>query len=193
MNLIHNQQEDWWQSNIYKDGEKVIKEYIWVTKFEALLYLHTQSLFSWKEVNIDLEPPLVFQENEIVWVNIKFALIDINSINTKWDLVSVKWDFIDWYTLHSMLSFPMISNDDIFAIYRLRDVVNNYISSEYSFDMSTWFIWDQTHTLNIKFSWYNYESKKVYLIVTDIACVISDFIDNNIMLIDSLLKKSSIK
>ena len=70
----------------------------------------------------------------------------------------------------------------------LKNTINEHLETSFGFDMSTWYIWNQTHTLNIKVLRYDPKSKKLILVVTDIACEIADFIDNNLALINQLLK-----
>jgi|SaaInlLV_10m_DNA_4_1040232.scaffolds.fasta_scaffold03517_2 hypothetical protein len=188
MEIIHDYEDNWWQSDVYKDWDRVIKKYLWITEFQAVTYVHIQSLLNEKEVELDIEPPIMIQNDEIKWINVSFSFIDIESIAKEKGVVTISWDFIDWNTLNSLLTSWYINKEDIYSINILKNTINEHLETSFGFDMSTWYIWNQTHTLNIKVLRYDPKSKKLILVVTDIACEIADFIDNNLALINQLLK-----
>jgi len=188
MEIIHDYEDNWWQSDVYKDWDRVIKKYLWITEFQAVTYVHIQSLLNEKEVELDIEPPIMIQNDEIKWINVSFSFIDIESIAKEKGVVTISWDFIDWNTLNSLLTSWYINKEDIYSINILKNTINEHLETSFGFDMSTWYIWNQTHTLNIKVLRYDPKSKKLILVVTDIACEIADFIDNNLSVINQLLK-----
>ena len=188
MEIIHDYEDNWWQSDVYKDWDRVIKKYLWITEFQAVTYVHIQSLLNEKEVELDIEPPIMIQNDEIKWINVSFSFIDIESIAKEKGVVTISWDFIDWNILNSLLTSWYINKEDIYSINILKNTINEHLETSFGFDMSTWYIWNQTHTLNIKVLRYDPKSKKLILVVTDIACEIADFIDNNLALINQLLK-----
>jgi hypothetical protein len=188
MEIIHDYEDNWWQSDVYKDWDRVIKKYLWITEFQAVTYVHIQSLLNEKEVELDIEPPIMIQNDEIKWINVSFSFIDIESIAKEKGVVTISWDFIDWNILNSLLTSWYINKEDIYSINILKNTINEHLETSFGFDMSTWYIWNQTHTLNIKVLRYDPKSKKLILVVTDIACEIADFIDNNLSVINQLLK-----
>ena len=121
MEIIHDYEDNWWQSDVYKDWDRVIKKYLWITEFQAVTYVHIQSLLNEKEVELDIEPPIMIQNDEIKWINVSFSFIDIESIAKEKGVVTISWDFIDWNTLNSLLTSWYINKEDIYSINILKN------------------------------------------------------------------------
>ena len=185
MDKIYDSREQWWQSNIYKKWNVCIKEYIWLTMQQLNNYLMLQSSFNWIVHNIDLNQPIKLDNKEIVWICLKFPHTNTQVFDMNW-FPSTSTDYIQGQTFHDILQGNTV-HWDFHSVLSIHNKITEYIQKSRSFNMDSKDFFSQIHEMNIKIMNYNNNSKILTLCITDIACTITEFLENNKILIRNIM------